>query len=641
MPTPERAVITIAGVKYTMAAQSQLPKGRRAITRRSRESQASDRGRLRTARWQLSGPIGASREVLTTGGEGFLGHDYSLGLDTYNDALLTSGIAVNDVTLTGSDPVGASGSAAFGGFAFGASGVKFGGPVGGQNVTHFDEDRAHLFAHRGRISTQVDPSDWGVIQGVLHDATVVGAAVWFGKGYLGQGGTNAMQRRLSVTASDATYEDVKISSTDVLAKELVVGNDRLWMVRASTTSANDNEARYTLDDFASISNSFIIGDPLIGGTGLGVHGPYALMGSEVGAYGFTDAGKPFNILRAVRSHRSQNNGRQWASIWGWAFTTTDIALYSMDPISSIANPAGIGSDRLRGFEGFSGRHTAIHEYREDLLDAVLTPAGHTHLLRGVFNPRNAPGQPDWYPFAYEASTEVHSIFGTSVPTNPTVVWGSGTNLAYVTRGRGGSDIFDSNYRFSVAGGTWFGTTLMRDQHMMKNVRLARFATENLVSSDSWQLAVSVDEGSYVNVGSSVTSDGYQVVRPVSGGVPLATVDGHAIKPRLTQVAGGSGSNTSPPQIRGTLEITYDERPDRIEEFDVVLIPATRGRSNRTDIDALLAQADPDTTSSPVTFRLPDRTSDDYGFVSQVSDIQDLLGDGVESVTVQIQVWETS
>lgn len=180
--------------------------------------------------------------------------------------------------------------------------------------------------------------------------------------------------------------------------------------------------------------------------------------------------------------------------------------------------------------------------------------------------------------------------------------------------------------------------MMRSPNTHKYLRLATFVTENCDDSNTWQLAVSADGGSYVNVGSAVSSNGHQTVRPVSGGAPLSTVAFHNVKPRLTQTA---ASSTAPPQIRGPLEVIYDERPDMVEEVFVTVLLGQRGnRTAEQDYDALESLAD-HSQGTPVTVRLPGESAVRYGFVVGLDNARDITGDQVRAVDLRLVVWETS
>ncbi len=628
---PEGVVI-LNGESYTLLSEDLLPKGKRGISRSLRAAVPSDPGRLVTRRWKLSGPLGASRE----GADGFLGVDYADNIATDNDDLATSAMARNAVTLTGLDPPTTAG-VVLGSTKLGAG--VLGPAYAAGNCEFFDEDRGQLFYHRDRASTQVDPSDMSVKQTVVHKAKVQGAAIWKDHGVIGLGIDSAMKRRKTVRATSSDYELVSIRGTPIGSKALKKGSDRLWMVVADPSEEFTNHLRFTLDDFISASCSFAVRDDKIPATGFGTLGALTIVGIELGAGSFTDAGTPVAVAEPLEGHRSANNGKHFATMWGWEYFTTDVGLFAWNG-GLVTNP--VGPEANRRFEGpIDGRPTALLAYKDSIWVAYLTPAGATYIIRGVFGPRTAAtGVPDWYPWLKIASTEVHMLGSTGQRTNPTPTWGVGTNMEYGTLGRRGRDIADSNYRFGVTGGTLFLTTLMGDQHVLRNLRYGQFRCENMVSGDSWQLAVSVDEAAAVNVGAAVTANGVARAIPVSGGVPLTTVNGYSFKPQLTQVAAGTGSATAPPQIRGFLDLTFDERPDVIEEVTLVLL--LDDANPRTQYDRLKTLADSD-TGSPVKVKLPDDFPDTtvYGIVAGVDEFKDVTGDAVEAVTVRIHQWELS
>ena len=626
MPGSEGTVV-LNGVPYRLVSERLLPSGRRGITRQTRRSDGSDRAITRTRKWKLSGPIGQSRER----DDGFLGTDWA-ELDTLYDDLLTSAPQQTNVSLSSSDPFSTA-SSALGGFALGAAALGGGTSLSTpQTVSHIEQDRGALFWHRGAFSTQVN-SSFTTVQTVTHGSVVQGASgPWQGEAFLGLGSNVAIQRRTSVSSTGASYTDVQVDGTDENAGEMLVGSDRLWMVDANT--GDEGKAEYSLDDLSAFSNSFSVGNHQIGATAIGTLGPYTIFGTEDGVFGFTDAGKPVRVNDALRGHRSQNNGRRHASLWGWNYHTTDIGLYCWRP--NVNNPVGI--EAIKGFEGdIDGRPTTVFAWRESLFCAYLTTAGHTYILRGMFGPRTASvGLPEWYFFAKFSSEECDAISATSLSTNPNILAGRDTEGARFIMGRRGRDIADSNYRFDTTGGAWYGSTLMTVPGLHGNLRYMSFLTENADGDNNWQAAVSVDEGSYVNVGSAVTSNGHQTVRPVSGGVPLTTVDFHTLKPRLTQAA---DSTTAPPQIRGELTVVYDERPDMVEEATLVihLGGLREAESEWADLTGL----DDHGQGTPVKIQLTDDATARYGFVTGVSDRTDLKGDGIESVTVTVTAWETS
>jgi hypothetical protein len=451
---------------------------------------------------------------------------------------------------------------------------------------------------------------------------IAGKANWQNRGWVGLGAGAALQQRTGVTSTQATYTDVSIGGSAIYAGALKRGTDRLWLVDAQA-----NQARYTPDDFTTISNSFAVGDDQRELTGIGTLGPYTIYGALDGLFAFTDAGKPV-LVDDLEGEESPSNGLKQVSVWGWNYAITDLGLIAWTP--NVANPVGI--EAMRDFEGaIDGRPTALWSWHEQLFTAYLTTAGDTYIVRGVFGPETADaGVPIWYPFKKMTGVECHLLYSTSrsFATNSRIVAGRGTNMTTYIMGRRGRDIADPNYAFSTEGGSWYGTTMMRSQALHKYVRYFSFFTEQCTSARTWQLAVSADGDSYVNVGAPVTTNGHQIVRPVTGGAPVHDMDFHTLKPRLTQV---NDSATAPPQIRGKLSLIYDERPDVLEEVDAFV------RVNAGTWDRLVTLAGHE-QHAPVAISLPGDRGTHYGFVTNVGPRQDHQGDAIEVVQVTLQLW---
>lgn len=619
--------IMLAGKRYSIVADAEMPRGARAYIRDVRPSQPSDRGRINSASWNVSGPIGLSRE----GADGRLGHDYSDNLETLYDELLTSSAAGNTLTLSTLDPPAGGATAALGGFVLGggvstaveaALGAGTADATLG-NLTHIDQQALNLFFHRGPISTQVNQS-WSVVDSVIHAAVVEGAVNWQGFGWVGLGANAPLQKRTGVTSSGASYQNVDIMGTTVNAGELKRGTDRLWFVNANT-----NQARYTPDAFATAASPFSVGDDGRRLTGIGTLGPFTVYGAEDGVFGFTDAGKPV-VVQDLEEYPSLNNGAQHVEMWGWDYYITELGLFAWTP--NVVNPVGI--EALKGFEGPpDGRPTALGKFRDSILVAYIGTPGDTYVFRGTFGPdTDATGQPLWFPLKKLTGVETHCISGTAAPfsTNPNIILGRGSNASRYVMGRRGRDIADPNYVFSTEGGQWFGTTMMRLGGLRANLRQATFFTENCTPLNTWELSVSCDGGSYVDVGSPVYTNGKHVVRPTSGPLPRDDVSFHYIKPRLTQVA---ASSTAPPSIRGKLTLFWDERPETITEVKVYVY-----LRDEQMLDELFALADEE-NPSPIEVSLPGLSEQFYGMVGDVKQAVDVGKDGRQAVALGIQIWD--
>ena len=609
--------LALNGEAYKVVSDEMLPSGRRALTRSFRPSEPSDPGRIVTRRWKLSGPIGRSRE----GGDGVLGHEYSIDLETRFDSLLTSGGARTALSMQDA----ASSSPQLGAFALGSAPL---GVSGVGDVAHIIEDRRFLFVGRGRGVTQIN-SSMAAVQTTFFDAQVRGMAVEGGKHFVGVGPTQTVREADSVSATTTTYSE---ALANTYADSLLEGSDRLWMVRREPSSGSgDHEARFTNDAFSAVSNSFRVGDDSLSVNGIGRLGPHTFFGADNGIYGFTIQGKPVEML-SLRENKSSNNGKSWADLWGWAYVTTEVGVYAIRP--GVTNPVGVGSDKMLDFEGPTGRPLAVGKYRDSLFVYYHDDDDDRgYIWRGVFSPGKTPGTGDldWYPFRrLAAGIECHAFGGYGQRTNPTLVWGEDENAGWQTMGRQSREIDDSNYTFSTSGGQWFGTSTKGS--ILRNLRHASFITENCDGSNTWQLANAVDGGSYVDVGAAVSTNGRQMVRPVSGTTPLTTVNGYAFKPRLTQVA---ASSSSPPQIRGDLDMTFDERPDMIEEITVMVQIETED-----DFDRLAALVT-NTTASPDKATLPNELDEIDVMVAGLSERQDIKGNGVEAIAVTLHKWDVS
>jgi hypothetical protein len=610
---------------------------KRPLVRSYKPTNASDPGRIRTVQWELWGPIGASRESIS----GILATDYVQNLDTRFPKRLISKGARNAIDLTTEDPSGVSGTTIIGEVILGSVTNKLGGAIStSDNVTHFDEQASRIFAHRGKLSTQVAISGWTVEATEVHPEPVMGAVSWTGKGRVGLGGAAVMRTRTAVSATGSTYvETTDILGNSIYAGPLAVGSDRCWFITRDSTGAFENMTAYTLDDFQTTANPFQIGDPRVKANGIGPLGPFTFEGKASGLFSFTDQNKVVPLSRALQGHLSTNNGKQWADPgWGWNYVITDIGLRAVT--SHIDNPVGIG-ERMREFTGHSGRPTAIWAERGELFVAYLNGT-ETYAYRGVFGAQTSEtGQPDFYPWWYRASTTCEAIFSTNTPTNTAVVWGEGTNMAYETIDRVGRDDLFTSRTYSVVGGSWYGTELDRDPHMLKVLRLNRARAKGMTSGSTWTVAWSFDNGSYVEL-PEITETGYHTVRPVQEqvNVPMDDISGRTMKPRIVQVAAGSGASTTPPELNGTLEVEYDERPEVVEVIGVGIQVSTAGMSKQGLINKLKSLLG-SRSGGPLRMRFSDEDADFYGLVADVTNRRDIKADAVEAVDVIIQKWDVA
>lgn len=616
--------IHIDGKRYAVLADSQLPSGKNAITSSFRPSQSTDPSRMGSARWKLSGPLGSSREKE----DGYLGVDYADNLDTLWDGLLTSSIGGTDITLSGSDPGVDQTPAMLGQFQLGTAllggGLTLSIPQAVSNIT---EDRGYVFFSRGAFETQTDPDDWSVVETEVLGGIVLDEETWQGDAYLALGSTAIMQRRYGVSSSGSLYQNVTPGgeAASLLTKGLKVGNDRIWAIDA--TPATDNKVFYSLDPFTTISTPFAVGDSMRTGNGIGTLGPYAVVGNTTGVYGFTDAGKPVTV-QDFSEFISQRNGDRFTSGFGWLYFLGFDGIYAWFP--NVANPVGV--ETLIDFEGaIDGYPTEVRRVGKSLFAAYLTTSGDTYIVEGRFGPgTEATGAPVWYPFKKLSSVECHAINSTSVNGTIELLVGRGSNATVYPLGLRGRRIDDPNYTYATSGGTWYGTTMMRGQGLHKFLRQAILFGENCTSANYWQLAFAADEGSYVNVGGRIETDGHHILRPTNGSSPNESLSFHTLKPRLTQVA---ASASAPPQLRGFLEVVWDERPDTFEELTVAIKLDEYSKGDWETLGSLGGHE----TEHPVEVSLNGEKF--YAHLRGPEQMRDIKGDGVRACQVTLLKWE--
>jgi len=648
--------LSLDGRRYAIVSETLLPSGTRSIQRNFRATNVTDPARLRRVSWDIWGPIGSSRQSMSGG---MLRTDYVQNLDTRWPKRLISKGARNAIDLSGQDPSPSIGYSIYDEFVFDESDYFFdSGPLI-TNTQYFDEQAGSIFAHRGYVSTQVYIPTWSAVNSQLWSAPVAGAASWYGYGRVGLGGSQPIQTRTGVTSTSAIYTDTEdLTNTLVYGTAMVPGSDRLWFINANSAGTNNNWVIYTLDSFETLSAPLQVGDPLVNATGIGPFGPFTFFGSETGLYTFTDQGKPIPLSRALANHKSLLNGAQWADPgWGWNFAITDIGLRAVN--GTTDNPVGIG-ERMRAFTGHNGVPTAVWAERGELFVAYLTTSNDTYIYRCVFSTSAAEGaygaqtastgQPDFYPMHYLPNTQVEAIFSTNSTADTTLMWGEDSNMAYETISRIGRDDLMPTRVYSTEGGTWYGTELDVDPNLLKTLRLVRLRTVSMEPGDNWTVGVVFDPedgNDYVDIG-TVYDDGVQTIYPVLNYYPLASMTGRTIKPRLTQVAGGSNSSSTPPEINGQMELEYDERPAIIEEI-VVLIELTGTNYTNNEVMDTFSLLMSQQSSGPFRITLPDDIppggggQQRWGMVADVRNRHDLKtrdGNGIECVELTLHMWNT-
>lgn len=642
--------------------------GKRAIQRSYRDANASDAGRIRRVEWRFGGgghgptpvvgAIGAS--LFSTAG--YLGVDLVQNLETRWDDRLISAIEQTALALDTDDPPGTG--AYFGTSYFSAGGVGgtyFGASsVSGQDVVVFDEQAGYLFAERGPVSTQIimTTTPWSVVNSVVLDANIRDSTHWRGDVYLAMGSSIPQQRRYSVSAAGSFYQDTVADSPSGLVYSSAIkrGSDRAWYVDASQGNGTFNYVGYTLDKFLNLASPFQVGDPDLSVNGIGSFGPLTDFGSADSIYNFTDQGKPVPLSKAFDALHSEMNGAQFADPgFGWHYYISVTGLRAHN-LQGDDNPVGIG-ERMRGFTGHNGIATAIFAARGELWVVYQTSGGDLYGYRGLFGPETAEtGQPLFFPWFYDPASTCTAIFSSTTPNagtqNVTMIRADGTDLSHMAIAANGRDDL-ANTIYSTAGGAAYLTTFDKDVNLLKTLRVVRLQTRGLESGSSWQVLMGFDTSpiapttsTYTSIG-TVATNGYKTSQPVMSGIPLSSISGHTIKPKVIQVAGGASAAATSPELRGTLEIEYDERPDQIEEIHVVVKIDVSSPTDNYLWD-ILRQLVGSTEAGPFAIQLPDDLQpgvsvssgggQKYAMLQAVSARTDITDSSIEAVDLYFETW---
>lgn len=504
------------------------------------------------------------------------------------------------------------------------------------NVQAIEEDRGQLYVHRGRTITHLNPVTMAEVDASDQTYRIESVARSSGKGLISFGTGQGVKQRTAVSPASGGTTYGAAAATKAHVMRFV--RDRVYFVDASG-GANEGKLFYTFDEFTSVSNAMRVGDAGVPATGIGGWGPYAVLGREDGVWGFTDVGKSIPLTSELEQFRSSLNGFAFAEFGGWLYVSTRLGLRALIPGGAENTKAG--PDAIPGYEGgISGLVVALFPYKGVLWAAVLSnyanpSSGTLTILRGEFNPQITPGTGllDWYFVDQETGVDCRAFGATASRDNPTLIRGRDRNIAYYTLGWGERDIDDAAYRYQTGSHVWYGTTLQREPNVRKTFREAGFRAVNCDPTNTINIAVSFDDGDYVNVGTARTN-GLHVLRPMAGARPSAGISGLTMKPQVTIT---NSSETTPPQLRGYLDVSYDLLPTHVEQ---VAVPVRLTGKLVARLERFL---DPlDLGAEPILINIPgDPATPRYGRIVALHDIVDDKGDGVLRGVLDIDLWAST
>ena len=205
--------------------------------------------------------------------------------------------------------------------------------------------------------------------------------------------------------------------------------------------------------------------------------------------------------------------------------------------------------------------------------------------------------------------------------NDTLIGGYGSNMFWITIGRTSREIDDANYLNALS-----GTTYLTEHHthgVLADIEAVEYETDNHTANRTSQVAVQINNsGSYVNLGSAVTANGFQRALAVSSGAPLTTLQGATrIKPSITY---SSNVSTSAPRVYGNLRVYWRWRPLLVKDYQFTLeVNDETSGSARTapELEAALTTA---WTSAPVLFQPPTSVTPNTATYVRVNSVKAVL-----------------
>lgn len=211
-----------------------------------------------------------------------------------------------------------------------------------------------------------------------------------------------------------------------------------------------------------------------------------------------------------------------------------------------------------------GYFTALWGGENWLYGAIYNPSDDlTYIVAGRPPRAGEPFQEHsmtWYPLAKLASgiecEFLRNIERYGGRDRETVVGGYDDDVLWFTLGNVAREIDDANYRFATAGDAYF-TEMRRENHRDIYPAWFEFETDDCSSSQTVTLSVSVNGGTYEQIGSAAASDGWHRFKVSAS----EGIRGWRIKPKLSFA---TGSTSASPKVIGKLRMGYYTEPREID-----------------------------------------------------------------------------
>lgn len=469
----------------------------------------------------------------------------------------------------------------------------------GADVTCFQDVTApanRVLAGGGTKVAEINPSTQAVATTATLSGSVASMALFIDQVAIAVGdSTNFYRRNASGTYSQNSIS-FKARAFGISDSRLVRGRDAYW----SSCSAADFYG--TSGNWSAESD---IGDLSGKITQVFAHNRFDYVLKEEGLYSFDDdTGQESNQLEDLRAFKSAEN--RYLFRWGdLMFVCTLAGLYRYLQ-QSAARTVGLEEVTLNESE-LLGYPTAGAAFGKWAYVAYYKPSsGVTYvcMMRRAQQGDASMGSPfTLTSVLYKFTGLCRAMHVSSLPTSPTLYFGKGDDVGYLTLTRDG---LPAAYQTGSTTVVRFPPDDLASPMTVKSLRSIEVFGKNVSASKAITFKASVDHGSDNAVGAAIES-------LAAGYAQRFWTNGSNDAGRVVQLVAEltNDSASVPPEIR-EVQLNYEERPTHTTAYETILLARDQWNEGdyaddrhaalvRSDIDALLE-------SGPVTVIGPDGES---------------------------------
>ena len=580
--------IRLGGRNFAIATDKA---GNPRVTVASRPSQPDDGSAIKYAVWRTDGDDLNSFEVIAPGGfAGYLGRDYGAGTDGRWLGCDTLGPLISTIDLSTYDnPLGAGllGGDAQPGMLMGG-GAQAGGGMGPAEQTQDSDAYAQIatsqstygYVTRGMRPAKIDLNDMTLKEsGVVFDVmatdiinTTPASTAVRSEISVGLGDDNAYEvlQLAGVGVPPATDTWVANDATEA-TRVFGTAPDRTVLIAGNVVKGNIQTGTVTMES-PNWQTVTTLTTQNIRGTGFALDGNLWVIGTTDGPYMLDESsGLWFPIMPELDLNDA--NCRNMQEIFG---------IGTVIPLELAIRHQRYGAGASFGPETFPGNTspvqgtvTGLAGSPREMFTAIFDPCGcYTFLV--VWKPQE--GDHDrgarLYPYVIARFEDTPSDFLSWIGTvnglraNPTLMGGYGSDAFWITCGRTARWIDDANYRYALSGQTYL-TEMRRERNVLVDVEYIEGELSGTMDDNKTVgVYLSLDGGSYTQIGETQTSTGFKRFIASSAGVPVSAFQSkHRAKPRIDY---SSDSSSAVPQWVGPLTMAYRTRPTEINIYRYVI-----------------------------------------------------------------------